>query len=517
MLDFSKLETPAEDGSILIEPPAQRWPALIARNRKILESADYEMAGRSLREVRDELRGELAGASIDRPVLAAGHQPEFAHPGVWAKNVALRHVADQLGHGALDLVVDNHAPRSGHMTVPLVNGRGWVETRRVKVADLAAGASYEGRPKLDERHWQQSRDEIQALVRTWTDASCVEIYLNGLGEAESPRDFVDQHLAGRRALDRSFETALTQWRVSDVYGGSFVADLLLKADAFASCYNESLAGYRRTYGVADPNRPLPDLGREGDRIESPFWVYRPGGPRRRLWLEGSGERIALYGDTQQVGALEREYLKREPSSAMARLAPWRIRPRALTLTLWARLLACDLFIHGIGGAKYDRITDRILEKYYGIEPPAYACVSATLRLPLPRREGSEAEVRTARQALRDLYYNPQRYLASPAEDLLERRRALIAESDRLRRQRGPRLKRHEVYREIREVNAALRTSEAGLEERMAERVELLECGQESNELANSREYFYALQPRARLERLAQRLREGAAIRGMGEG
>ena len=36
---------------------------------------------------------------------------------------------------------------------------------------------------------------------------------------------------------------------------------------------------------------------------------------------------------------------------------WELRPRALTLTIWARLLIADLFVHGIGGAKYDRISD----------------------------------------------------------------------------------------------------------------------------------------------------------------
>ena len=36
------------------------------------------------------------------------------------------------------------------------------------------------------------------------------------------------------------------------------------------------------------------------------------------------------------------------------------------LTLWARLLLCDLFIHGIGGAQYDRVTDLIVENYFGV-------------------------------------------------------------------------------------------------------------------------------------------------------
>ena len=29
----------------------------------------------------------------------------------------------------------------------------------------------------------------------------------------------------------------------------------------------------------------------------------------------------------------------------------------------------DLFIHGIGGAKYDELTDEIIRRFFGIEPP----------------------------------------------------------------------------------------------------------------------------------------------------
>ena len=34
-----------------------------------------------------------------------------------------------------------------------------------------------------------------------------------------------------------------------------------------------------------------------------------------------------------------------------------IAPKALALTLFARMFVCDLFIHGVGGGRYDRVTD----------------------------------------------------------------------------------------------------------------------------------------------------------------
>ncbi len=62
---------------------------------------------------------------------------------------------------------------------------------------------------------------------------------------------------------------------------------------------------------------------------------------------------------------------------------FKVRTRALTTTLFARLFLADLFIHGIGGGKYDELTDAIVRRFYGFEPPRYLVLSATRWLPLP--------------------------------------------------------------------------------------------------------------------------------------
>ena len=61
----------------------------------------------------------------------------------------------------------------------------------------------------------------------------------------------------------------------------------------------------------------------------------------------------------------------------------KVRSRALTNTLFARLFLSDLFIHGIGGGKYDELTDDLIRRFYGIEPPEFLILSATRLLPLP--------------------------------------------------------------------------------------------------------------------------------------
>ena len=69
----------------------------------------------------------------------------------------------------------------------------------------------------------------------------------------------------------------------------------------------------------------------------------------------------------------------------------RFRTRALSTTLFSRLCFADLFVHGIGGAKYDAVTDTVLQRYYHVTPPPYLVVSGTLRLPLPTYPASADE------------------------------------------------------------------------------------------------------------------------------
>ena len=105
--------------------------------------------------------------------------------------------------------------------------------------------------------------------------------------------------------------------------------------------------------------------------------------QRRPFLEGNRVELTA-GGSQEIAAWSADRVKcwKRIYKGLGELAGVRIRPRALTLTLWARLCLSDLFIHGIGGAKYDRITDQLIRCYFGIEPPELfvRALAALLRL-----------------------------------------------------------------------------------------------------------------------------------------
>ncbi len=101
----------------------------------------------------------------------------------------------------------------------------------------------------------------------------------------------------------------------------------------------------------------------------------------------------------------------------------------------------DGFSHGIGGAKYDEVTDAILERWLGIKPPGFIVVTATLHLPLPTFPTSPLDLHKTEQMLRDLHWNPQRHLSDDAlklpivKQLLSEKEKLIREEPEGKRER----------------------------------------------------------------------------------
>ncbi len=496
MLRFELLSTPAQDNALLIEPAAGRWAELLERGFGRQDRTDLCLAGIGVSQLRAEVRGRL-GLPAGVPVVATGHQPELIHPGVWAKEVAGALAARRLAAAGFNLIVDHDAPSSWSLVLPRVDVDGLVKLLDLPLGQAEAGSAYEGRPAL-------TAGQIDTLIAAVGDQpadSLIHDYLAGLRTCESPRDWVQQHLHARGAVDRQLLEPLPARRTGEVFGGAFVAELLLNAESFARSYNAALAWYRREQGIRSRQRPLPDLGIEARRVETAMWIYRPGERRRRLWLEARAGGLGVLADEVSVGFLDAGRLRHDADAALGGLAPWVVRPRALVLTLWARLLACDLFIHGIGGAKYDRITDRIFEDYFRCPPPPYVCVSATLRLALPAEAGAWAGLADARRRARDLLYNPQRYLTCPDAALIDRRAALIAESAALSRQGGSSGERRRVWAGLREVNRLLLEGEPEVAARLELELEAAGRRATSARTASSREYFYALQPRSRLERL----------------
>jgi hypothetical protein len=196
----------------------------------------------------------------------------------------------------------------------------------------------------------------------------------------------------------------------------------------------------------------------------------------------------------------------------------RLRGRALMTTLFARLCLADLFVHGIGGAKYDEMTDRILARFFRVPVPGFMTLTGTLYLPIfdPQAPRAQDETRLA-NLLRDLEWNPQRHLDGVeeprAQRLIAEKAALIAEQQvsgpgastaserrQRRRQNYDRFRRiHAINREVAPLVADQR---ANAEAELAE----LHRQREADSVLRDRDYSAYLQPEERLRAFMDALR-----------
>lgn len=513
-IDFSLLQTPPGHGDVLVVPAARRWSALARENAARLSAIDVALCGVPLGEWRRRTREKLVGAERAAGlVVVLGHQPEFIHPGVWAKQVAAARFAEAIGGTALNLVVDSDDAKGTTLNVPRAAGEA-ITLETIRWAESSASKAYERLAPLTESALRNASHGARAALAERYAATPLSLFLDAAAGVPAGGDWVDQMVAGRNAIDASFGVRMIEQRVSAVWWTPLVGDMLLNAARFAAAYNRALSGYRGNQGVRDARRPMPDLEVRGARVELPLWAVTAGAARRRVLVERSGDRVRLSAEGAAIGdirasELALDFADDRPGSW---LGEWQLRPRALALTLWARLVLADWFVHGIGGAKYDRISDAIMADYYGIAPPHMACVSATLHLDLPFTSVTAEEVRARKRQVRDVHWNPQRYVEGEGEaaSLLARRKQAVARAVELaERQRGDRAVRRRCFEEIREVTAALRDHSGEASRRAEADWHKAERALAARRLAESREYFFGLYPRGAMEQMMAALPAGS--------
>lgn len=468
-----RYKAPAGNGEILANPPFRRVPELVERNRERLDRTDVRIGGMSLRELRELARREV-GVTGDGLLLLMGHEPELSHPGVWVKHFAIHGLAKRCGGVSLNLNVDHDTLKSTALRVPSFHPHNPAAVRLESIAydHFAGEVPYEAREVLDAEEFRTVPARVANLCRTWN----FEPLLPRVWEAiltHPARTIGAKFTAARQQWERAwgcqnFEVPVSQLSRTKAFR-VFAEDLVKNCERFRDVYNAAVRAYRRANHIRSRNHPVPDL-REN---ELPFW-----GP-----MDAKGRRQRL---TCQTIA--------DPSH---------VRPRALTLTLFARVCLGDFFVHGIGGGKYDEVTDLIIRDYYGIEPPEYQVVSATLHLPLPEFPTTQADVVALARRERDVYWNPQRHVPGPererpeVQELVRRHRQLIE------REPFERAERRQWFRDLRSVGDQLREI---LLPRMGEASDWLTRARQevaANAILHRRDFAWVLYPEATLKPFLQ--------------
>jgi hypothetical protein len=523
------LKVPREDRRLLIDPPLPRALMAARANREHLESTEMTLQGRSLPLLRRWSRDACLAAAhaytqslLDeplavpeperQPLFVAGHQPDLYHPGVWVKNFAIDWLARDSGGLALNLIVDNDT--LGSTSLRIAAGTRLRPTiERIPFAAARAVQPWEDANVVDPATFDSFAERVAARMSEWDiEPLLSDIWPDAVAHRQRSSRLCDCLSAARHRQERRWGLSNLELPISRLCQTDpflwFASHILAHLPRFQECHNRVLEAYRRLNGVRSRNHPVPRLREQDGWLEAPFWVWRTGqATRRGVLARQVGREVHLSDGTEVFARLPLsprmdaccavEVLKELPAQGL------RFRTRALTTTLFSRLCLGDLFVHGIGGAKYDEMTDQIIREFYGLEPPQFLTMSGTLHLPLAEPyPTTPADRRRIERLLRDLEFNADRHgLQPPAEKWIARKQQLIAGqqaahttglSRRERAARRPVNRRR--YRELEEVNARLAELAAPQQAAAEERLEQIDRELAANEILQSREFSFALYP-----------------------
>ena len=370
-------KAPTTDGEVLVSPALDQLVISARENQRRLSECSAIISGKPLHVWRQQMRQILGHADPTQILISSGHQAELYHPGVWIKLALIDRLSQITAGRAMQIAVDSDAPKHLQLRWP---GGGIELSPRTDTTTTWAGRL----PAPSEDHLRNVLAEVQRVSAQWDFQSLLPDFLQWLIDV-SPKqsNLCAAVVRAMQQLDQqlglSYELCMSEPIWSSEPYLAFVSHLLANAEKFAHSYNQALAKYRAQERIKSPGRPMPDLSLDAKQIELPFWLDDlTTGARQRLSVKRTPTGMRL-----DIGRAASDISKPSATglSQFCAANNIRIAPRALTLTMFLRLFTCDQWIHGIGGARYDQVTNEIIRDFFRIEPPAFGVTTATLYFP----------------------------------------------------------------------------------------------------------------------------------------
>ncbi len=445
-LTYQRLRAPKEDDCILQQPPLNDFAEVLANNQAKLAQQSVSWDGLSIDRLRQQARSELLSLAVeysgqyrdviepvdrDAPIVMSGHQPTLFHPGVWFKNFVLHRQSQICRAIPINLVVDNDLGALRAINVP-TGSIAKPKTELVKFDSKQSDRPFENETLYDREFFESFPNRVcdagralvnaELLTRLWPDVlQCLPMMRDRPGLAIA---------AARHRLEQScginnLEVPLSSMCKTESFA-RFAIELFNNASTFRQIYNDVLDEYRRLHRIRSTAHPVPALREQDGWTELPFWIWSDSQPlRHALWVKCSADVIEL-SDMNKVR------LKLDRANAAAQFVQLNasevcVRTRAILTTMYARMVLSDVFIHGIGGAKYDQLTDEVIERFFGVQPPQLHAVSATIHLPIKHQHVDKADVTALHVQQRGLRFHAEseNLDSAPFRQLVSEKRALL--------------------------------------------------------------------------------------------
>ena len=531
---------PKKNKEIFIDPAYENIPELIDLNKKSFQSYDCNINGIPFSQFREQVRSDtlkkageysenllslcsnlnIAGTknfscvkdfySPEKNIIQTGHSPAITHPGVLIKHSLVNSIAKKVNGIGINIVVDNDAGNDNCLNIPDINGSD-SSVEKIKYHPGLRNLAFEEIRYTDPTQLLGFQESVLKslhnpdMKKTFDNFMNVAIKLSG-----ETLQFSDLFTFARHSFLTRFGVSNLEVPVSliseiDTFLNFFL-HITANAKSFVDIYNAKLREYRKLKRISSKANPLPDLMEKGFVVEIPFWMWKRDEPRKSLFASiANDNRISIICENKIVEHFDFDERNRSTKN-LEKLRILisngiKIRPKAIANTMYSRMFFSDLFIHGIGGAKYDLITNEIIREFFGVEPPEYATISATLYLPYKPFDVSDEDINKMKHAVKDMGYNPDRYASRGIMEDAGMISLINEKKDLISRGASDSKEKHLTFDRIKQLNSLMKDKISPLIKKSENEIADLEKKLSYNSIVTNRNYPFCLYPEAMLREL----------------
>ncbi|MEE8597179.1 MAG: hypothetical protein V3T09_05160 [bacterium] len=546
-----KIETfvvPTKDKEILIKPAYEDIPGLIDSNIERFKSYKFNIRGIPFPEFRKHARTEIlekAGKysewiwsicsrleigrkrdssdfhnphnsrTPDKPIIQTGYPPILAHPGILIKDSLVNTIAEKTKGIGINMVVDNDTCHDNWLNIPNIN-RLEPSTEKIEFIPNLQGLAFEEAGHTDLTQLTTFKKDV---LRILSNPDMKDTFTNfidiGIKLCKEIQRLSDLFTSARCAYLQKFSINNLEIPVSLICETESFLNFFLHITKdirnFARIYNAKLEEYRKLKRISSKANPLPDLKEKGHVIELPFWIWKENEPRKQLFASIiTDKQINLMYENIIVTSLDfcgngnqSDNLQKLRNLISIGI---KIRPKAIVNTMYSRMFFSDLFIHGVGGAKYDLITDEIIRTFFGVEPPGYAIITATLHLPYKPHDVSSEDIRKLKHVIKDMDYNPERYASGKIMEDAEMKSMVNEKKKLITAEMHNGEEKHRTFSRLKQLNSLMKEKIEPLIEEREKETEEVEKKLIYNSIVTNREYPFCIYPESMLRELFSRVK-----------
>lgn len=520
---------PKNNKEIFLNPSYVEIPGLIGLNREKYLSYNFDINGVPFSKFREQARSETlkkAGEytdrmlsicsklnisnnsnhlnlSQDKPIILAGHAPVLAHPGVLIKNSLVSSIAKDVNGIGVNMVVDNDVCHENWLNIPNINELN-PTIEKIEFISGQHGRAFEEIIHNGPTQFVELKKKVLNTIHNPEMKKAFSEFIDiVIRLCEETQSLSELFTYARHAYMQRFSINNLEIPVSLLSETGPFLDFFLhiarNIENFVDIYNAKLEEYRKQHKIRSKANPLPDLERKGGVIEMPFWIWRENGQREKLHASVApnsqvdmvyNNEIIANLDFQSNGASSDNIVKMNN----LRNSGIKIRPKAIVNTMYARLFVSDLFIHGIGGAKYDLITDSIVRGFFGIGSPAYAVASATLHLPYKPYDVSPEDDKGLKHAIKDMGHHPGKY-ATGKNTMDAEMQSMADEKEKLiTTEAHNKIERSQIFNRLKQINKLTKEKIKPFIDVKEKELEQIKKKLHYNSIVTNREYPFCIYP-----------------------